>query len=168
MSADPRVRRTRATLRDALMQLLQRKDWSEISTSDICRKAGVARSSFYEHYIGKADLLDEVFAVQMSVIPSAFDPNAPLGTLDWLVEHVARAPDFFAHAFAGGRGDALLPRFRTALTRKLEDELAGRGVLGPGPAAAYIIGGSLAYLAAEPGEGARGALQRLARQVLRA
>lgn len=166
MSADPRALRTRAALKQGLMQLLQDADWGEITTSGICRRARIARSSFYEHYSAKADVLDDVFADRMSDIRLSFRPGEPLGTLNWLVDHVAEAPDFFAHAMAGGRGDALLPRFRAALIRKLEDELTLRGVTDAGPKAAYLIGGSMAYLAAVPKRDNRAALQEFASRLV--
>lgn len=166
LTSDPRVLRTRATLREALMQLLQHKDWGGISTSDICRRAGVARSSFYEHYSGKADLLDEIFAAHMGAIPLSREPGAPLGTLDWLAAHVASNPALFARSAAGSGGDSLLPRFRSALTRKLEEELNNRGHSDACANAAYIIGGSLAFLSTAPGDGTRDMLQRLAEKLL--
>lgn len=170
MSADPRAQRTRALLRQALMQLLEQVDWGAISTSDICRRAGIARSSFYEHYRGKADLLDEVFDERMGAIRLSGRDGDPLGTLSWLVAHVAEAPAFFAQAMAGGRGDALMPRFRAALTRQLERELRLRQVPDAACCAAYLIAGSMAYLAATPGAAggaaAEEALQRLAQRVL--
>lgn len=165
-AGDPRVQRTRAALREALMLLLHQKDWREISTSDIARRAGVARSSLYEHYTGKGEVLDEIFAANMGAICIATGPDDPLCTLDWLVEHVAEAPGFFARAVAAGQGDALLPRFRAALTRKLEAELSARSIPEPGPKAAYLIGGSLAYLATVPAAEAGDALQKMAAQVI--
>lgn len=166
MSDDPRAARTRAAMKQALMHLLQQGDWGEVTVAGICRRAGVARSSFYEHYNAKADLLEEIFADLMSDIRLSSCPGDPFGTLDWLVDHVAEAPRFFAHAMAGGRGDALLPRFRAALIRRLEEELSVRGVADAGEKAAYVIAGSMAYLAAAQGGGARKALQESAARVL--
>lgn len=166
MSADPRARRTRATLKQALMQLLQRTDWGEITVAAICRRAGVARSSFYEHFTAKADVLDEVFADRMSDVRPSSRPGDPLGTLDWLVDHAADAPEFFAHAMSGGRGDALLPRFRAALTRRLEGELAARAIPDGDSKAAYLVGGSMAYLAEAKGDSSRATLQQIAMRVL--
>jgi AcrR family transcriptional regulator len=164
--SDPRVLRTRAALLEALMQLLHQKDWGEITTSDICRRAGVARSSLYEHISGKGEILDEIFAAHMGEICITGGKGDPLCTLDWLVGHIAQAPDFFARAVAGRRGDTLLPRFRAALTRKLEEELSARAIPEPGPKAAYLIGGSLAYLGAAPEGGTAEALQKMAAQVI--
>ena len=166
MSADPRAKRTRATLKQALMQLLQRRDWGEITVAEICRRAGAARSSFYEHFKAKADVLDEIFADQMGDMRLSSRPDDPLGTLDWLIAHVAEAPEFFAHAMTGGRSDALLPRFRAALIRKFEEELVARAIHNAGPKAAYLVGGSMAYLLESKDGGSRAILQQLAMQVL--
>jgi AcrR family transcriptional regulator len=166
MSTDPRAARTRATLKQALMELLQQGDWDGITVAGICRRAGVARSSFYEHFNAKSDLLDEIFAELMCDIRPSPRPGDPLATLDWLISHVAVAPRFFAHAMAGRRGDALLPRFRAALTRRLEEELSARCVPDAGAKAAYVIGGSMAYLAERKDGGARVTVQEMAKRLL--
>lgn len=166
-SADPRAQRTNKALKQALMQLLQHGDWEEITVAGICRRAGVARSSFYEHFDAKADLLDVIFADLMREIRPSSRAGDPFGTLDWLVNHVAEAPKFFAKAMSGGRGDALLPRFRAALTRKLEEELRARSVGESGPKAAYLVGGSMAYLAEAKGGANSATLQQMAARVLR-
>ena len=163
---DPRVRRTRAALQDALMALLREKDWSAISTSAICRRAGVARSSLYEHFNGKADILDEIFATHLAEVCDIGGPGDPLCTLDWLVDHVGDAPGFLAGAMAGRRGDTLLPRFRAALTLRLEAELGARAAPEPAATAAFVIGGALAYLSAAPSGDARETVQRMAAQVI--
>ena len=42
---------------EAFLLLLERKEFKEISVSDICKKAGVARMSFYRHFASKEDVL---------------------------------------------------------------------------------------------------------------
>ena len=54
---DRRTRRTRQLLRDALLALLREKRYEDISVQDIIKRADVARSTFYVHYIDKDDLL---------------------------------------------------------------------------------------------------------------
>jgi AcrR family transcriptional regulator len=53
------VERTKGWIFDALMQLLEKKPWAEIGISDICKKAGVARSSFYRHYETREDIINQ-------------------------------------------------------------------------------------------------------------
>ena len=128
------------------MQLLQKKDWGHISIASLCRHAGIARSSFYEHFVAKADLLDELFTEQVGSIAISDHVGASLGTLDWLVNHASEVPGFFSHAMSGRRGDAIGPRFVAALIKRLELELAARATPDADVKAAYVIGGSIAYL----------------------
>lgn len=54
---DPRIRRTRTQLQSALVTLLESKSFSDITITDICRQADVARITFYQHYDSKEALL---------------------------------------------------------------------------------------------------------------
>ena len=55
---DPRVRRTRQLLQGALRNLLQTKNFDEISVQDITDAATVNRATFYDHYTDKYALLE--------------------------------------------------------------------------------------------------------------
>ena len=44
---------------EALLQLLEKKDFAFISVKEICQKAGVNRSTFYLYYETTNDLLEE-------------------------------------------------------------------------------------------------------------
>lgn len=57
-STDPRVRRTRRMLQDALAKLLQRKGFEKISIGDIAEESGLNRATFYAHYPDKFALLE--------------------------------------------------------------------------------------------------------------
>ncbi len=54
---DRRIQRTRALLRDALMRLIIRKGYDEITIQDITDEANVARTTFYLHFADKDELL---------------------------------------------------------------------------------------------------------------
>jgi AcrR family transcriptional regulator len=53
---DPRIRRSRLALENALWELLAERDLTQISISDITKRAEVNRSTFYEHYTDVHDL----------------------------------------------------------------------------------------------------------------
>ena len=55
---DPRVRRTRQLLVDALQQVLETKSFEELSVQDIAEAATVNRATFYDHYPDKFALLE--------------------------------------------------------------------------------------------------------------
>ena len=55
---DIRIKRTRASLFKALIDLLNAKDISSITIKEICNVAMVNRTTFYRHYENKMDLLE--------------------------------------------------------------------------------------------------------------
>ncbi len=57
---DPRVRRTRRMLRDALASLILEKDFASITIKEITERAEVAYITFYRHYESQDQLLMEI------------------------------------------------------------------------------------------------------------
>jgi AcrR family transcriptional regulator len=60
---DPRIRRTRNLLHDALWHLLEEKQFEHISVQDITEAATLNRATFYAHYTDKFALLEESIRV---------------------------------------------------------------------------------------------------------
>src|ERR1700730_16126214 len=60
---DPRVRRTRQLLHEALRKLLQQKRFDDITVQDITEAATLNRATFYAHYPDKFALLGELIRV---------------------------------------------------------------------------------------------------------
>ncbi len=59
---DPRIRRTRQLLQDALSRLLRAKAFDEITVQDITEAATVNRATFYDHYADKFALFESLVA----------------------------------------------------------------------------------------------------------
>ncbi len=59
---DPRILRSREALMGALAEELEKKSFSSISVSSLCRTAGVDRATFYRHFEDKQDLLERGIA----------------------------------------------------------------------------------------------------------
>jgi AcrR family transcriptional regulator len=57
---DPRIRRTRGLLQDALKRLLEAKEFDKITIQDIAQTATLNRATFYAHYPDKFALLEEL------------------------------------------------------------------------------------------------------------
>jgi AcrR family transcriptional regulator len=57
-SVDPRIRRTRVLLQQALGKLLETREFDKISVQDIAEAATVNRATFYDHYTDKFALLE--------------------------------------------------------------------------------------------------------------
>ena len=62
---DPRVRRTRALLQDALRALLREKRFANISVAEIAERATVNRNTFYAHYQDKFELLESILRADL-------------------------------------------------------------------------------------------------------
>src|SRR5687768_16310564 len=56
-TADRRVKRTRASLRDALIGLAAEKPYGAIAVKEILDRANVGQSTFYTHFRDKDELL---------------------------------------------------------------------------------------------------------------
>src|SRR5215468_3066511 len=63
-AVDPRIRRTRELLQQALESLLKTKDFDAISVQEIAEAATVNRATFYDHYTDKFALLECMVARQ--------------------------------------------------------------------------------------------------------
>ena len=69
---DSRVKHTRDALGDALLALMQEKQFENITVQEILDRAGIGRSTFYSHYSDKDDLFLsdlEDFQEKMSTVP---------------------------------------------------------------------------------------------------
>lgn len=76
-STDPRVKRTRKLLQQALIELLQEKNFSGISILDITERATVNRATFYAHFPDKYALLDVMLREQFQQMITGQLPHEP-------------------------------------------------------------------------------------------
>ena len=60
VNVDPRVKRTRRLLRDALVSLILKKDFASITIKEVTERAEVAYITFYRHFESLDQLLMEV------------------------------------------------------------------------------------------------------------
>jgi AcrR family transcriptional regulator len=90
-SADLRVRRTRALLQKALIELTTEKGFSDVTVRDITERAMVNRSTFYHHYLDKYDLLNQYIEEAMIVIDDRTGASSSMIDLDQpSIEFVSR------------------------------------------------------------------------------
>lgn len=57
--SEAKFHNTAIKMNEALFRILEKKEFSEISILEICKEAGVNRSTFYAHYSNTSDLLKE-------------------------------------------------------------------------------------------------------------
>ena len=120
---DRRVLRTRRALHDAFYALFVEKGYDAITVQDLLDRANVGRSTFYQHFAGKQDLLLKglenlrhfLAAHQRAVAKTAAVPG--VGFSRAMFEHAADLRTLFRQ-FAGRDSGALVQR---ELQRMLAD-----------------------------------------------
>lgn len=99
---DPRVRRTRRILQQALISLVLEKEYSAISIRDITNRAEVAYITFFRHYNGIDELLIEVLDEGLSellrhIATLAGEADDPTNEIEGklIFEYIKRRSDLF-------------------------------------------------------------------------
>lgn len=147
---DRRSQRTRQLLSEALVQLIQEKEYGSITVSDIIERANVGRSTFYAHYRDK----DDLFADQLDRVIEFLNQNAPhpdelpffpsLG----LFQHVGDHYELYKALLWGPGMDLLTRHLQKSLSLRVEQGLqkSGRDFDVPLPILASFITGSFLTL----------------------
>ena len=148
-SEDRRQARTKAALWNGLIVLVSEIGWQEATIKRLCKRADVARSSFYLHFSNKQDLLDYGFRktleeAHQQTINSA--SSTRLLVLDWLVDHISESPDFFQNFGAAAENAFIYDRFGAAVSDGLKQELKRRGISLADERLAFISGGAMTML----------------------
>lgn len=102
VKTDPRVRRTRRILQEALVSLVLEKEYSAISIKDITDRAEVAYITFFRHYDGIDELLMEVLDEGLAellrhIATLAGEADGPANELEGklIFEYIKQKSDLF-------------------------------------------------------------------------
>lgn len=74
-SVDPRVRKTKKWLQEALLSLMLQKPFTKISISEITDQAEVSRPTFYLHYRNKEEVLEDYLDSMYTIFMIDMQPN---------------------------------------------------------------------------------------------
>ncbi|WP_413452301.1 TetR/AcrR family transcriptional regulator [Georgenia phoenicis] len=107
---DPRTRRTLALLERAMTSLLETQSISEINVSELCRVAGIHRTTFYKHFSSVAEfaaymfsaLIEDLSTVDPAALPEDMDEVTETyrAALEGMLDHVARNRPAYRRLFA--------------------------------------------------------------------
>lgn len=124
---DRRIRRTRDTLGDALVELIREKPFEAITVQEILDRAGVGRSTFYTHYSDKQDLfLGEVESFFESLSTMLTRRGAAPERLVPVAEffsHLSDVQDFYQSLVASGKANDVWALGRGYFARSIEERL---------------------------------------------
>lgn len=118
-----RTQMTRALLRTALIELMQKKPFSEITIKEICAQADLNRTTFYLHYADQFALLSDVenevyqktLAYLQNVRPTA---DAP-GMIEAFLQYVKSNASLFRILFFDAGSDGFRSRFVQSVLNSL-------------------------------------------------
>ncbi|WP_280254574.1 TetR/AcrR family transcriptional regulator [Nocardia abscessus] len=129
-SADRRVRRTRALLHRALIELMVERAYDRITVRDILERADVGRSTFYAHYRDKDDLLlrSSTDYLRAAMTAAETDVDAPelLAPVRTLFQLAADHPDIYRALLGRKSGTVLLRTTRVMVAQILAERLRDR------------------------------------------
>jgi AcrR family transcriptional regulator len=149
---DRRVQRTRDALRQALMQLMVECGWDAIDVRSLCDRANIGRSTFYQHYPNKEELLKANFAgLRDALMAQALAGPAQPGKLAFvsgLVAHVHEAQEVFRALVGRRSGHYVQDRFRELLIELVQAGAPSKLRGWQATAQAHYLGGALFELLA--------------------
>ena len=134
---DRRILRTKQALREALFQLLQQKEYDEITVEEITDLANIGRATFYLHYKDKEDLLLEEISnrvdsrakmiydlSQAKWLPPfenrdelriALEEKGVFGPIRYLFQHIYDNSEFYSILLKNSNSGKISERIRTII-----------------------------------------------------
>lgn len=131
---DRRQRKTREAIFSALIALLSKKDFRQITVGEIIEQADIGRATFYSHFETKDDLLkalcEELFCHIFDSMGGdqhthrhIFDCEAPDSVFLHLFQHLQRNDNNILQLLSGQNNELFLQYFKSNLHRLIENQL---------------------------------------------
>lgn len=130
-AVDRRIIRTKESIRDAFIALIEEKGFEAVSVSDITARANLNRGTFYLHYRDKYDLLEQIeagilkdFTAMVSQtkdinLADIHNTDEPLPMIVMMLEYIAQNAALM-HAILGLKGDlAIQVQIRKTIEQNL-------------------------------------------------
>jgi AcrR family transcriptional regulator len=142
---DARVAASRRALHGAIVRLTLEHGWDAVTVRDVCRLAGVGRSTFYAHFADKEELLvgglDDVREALRGVAT-----GRAFAFLPGLLAHVDDSRRLFRAVIGKHSGLAVQRRFRAVVLDLVRDELDRVAISDPYGVVARYVAGALVEL----------------------
>ena len=127
---DRRVRRTKAALQQAMVDLVVEQGYESISIDALAGRADVTRATFYAHYPSKSALLTAVvdrFADDVvAALEAAGADGGPAGRLEVLLEQARASRDVLSIIVRGEGDGGPLRRFTERVEEVIATDLTAR------------------------------------------
>ncbi len=151
-ATDRRIERTREAVHGAFNALiLEGRRYDRIRVADLIARAGVGRSTFYEHYRNKDEVLAETIRHPFAMLAAAVDAEARVPPLRDVLAHFHQNRAQARLIFAGSARRKIARVLASMIEERLRARAQVRGVAAPrstGIAALAIAEGQLAAIMA--------------------
>jgi AcrR family transcriptional regulator len=160
LQEDLRVRRTRKLLWEALMAELSERAFEEITVKELCERAMVHRTTFYQHYEDKYALLEqgmrEMYALlvaEVTALPGTFSPDQSPPYYVQLFRHVAEYQHFYRVMLCGERSGKFQQLLKQYIVEQTEAKIRAlypstkEPAIPPDMDAQFFAGGLISTLA---------------------
>jgi len=146
---DPRVKRTRKRIQDALFELAHEREFEQIAVSDIAERAGINRSTFYQHYADKetvlADALDAVAAEAGAALDTELVlADGPPEVLRNFMAHIEANADIYRQVFSGAGSGVALARLQSHVIGAIDGVARATQLGHPLPAPVEVVAAGVA------------------------
>lgn len=116
---DRRVQRTLTSLRQAFYELVLSTPYDDITVGDLIEKADVGRSTFYQHYSGKDDILRVSLHAPMSAMAQAVKPHTKGEDLQPILEHFWENRQFARRILTGSQRKQVIDCLSSLIEKEL-------------------------------------------------
>lgn len=163
---DRRIERTREALEGAFIRLIfDGRHYDRITIAELIARAGVGRSTFYEHYRNKDELLAATIRYPFAGVAAAVDAEAQVATLRDALLHFERNRVHAKAVFAGAARRRIVRVLASMLEERLRARARANGVVASatvGIVATALAEGMLATVVAWLGGDLAGDAERVA------
>jgi len=133
--ADRRIQKTKKAISDAFWELMQTRDFSEISVNDISEKAMISRTTFYHHYTDKYDWLERTVSDMIAEHIVTFDmtnpdePQKAIRSLCLTFQNIQQNAHLYMLLIKNSDDRLLRNRFQTSLLQAFYDHHGQNAIL---------------------------------------
>jgi AcrR family transcriptional regulator len=133
-ATDRRIERTRQALVGAFVALIfAGRRYDRIRIADVIARAGVGRSTFYEHYRNKEALLAETIRWPFTPLAEAVDAGARVERVAGALTHFRQNRVHGRAVFTGATGRRVSRILADMIEERLRTRARANGVIAPGP-----------------------------------
>ncbi|EGF90433.1 bacterial regulatory protein, tetR family protein [Asticcacaulis biprosthecium C19] len=86
-SLDRRQEKTRQAIRRAFIELLFELNYNDVTVAAVAQRANVGRSTLYEHFRTKSDMLRDSLTMPMSALAAVIGSRDVPAQLGWWLQH---------------------------------------------------------------------------------